>query len=52
MITKHLDEFSGTDTEKIRAAAAFLRKHPHSTLYIAPGVYNITGADEKSCILI
>lgn len=47
MITKHLDEFSGTDTEKIRAAAAFLRKHPHSTLYIAPGVYNITGADEK-----
>lgn len=44
---KKLDEFSGTDLEKICKAAEFLRTHSHSTLYINPGVYNITGKEEK-----
>lgn len=38
--------FSGTNRERFLAAGAFLRQHPHSTLHLAPGIYEVTGDAE------
>lgn len=43
-----LSHFDGTDArEKLDAAMRWLRAHPDSDLYIAPGVYEISGEAQK-----
>lgn len=41
-----LTAFSGTNRDRFLAAGEFLRQHPHSTLHLAPGIYEITGDTE------
>ena len=46
-----LDSFGGNCLERIASACDWLRQNPGGTLFIAPGIYEITGEEESRLYL-